>query len=750
VNEARVNEQEQPAEASILIVDDTPANLLALKAVLDPLGVRLVEAASGAEAIALAEKEQFALVLLDVQMPVIDGFEVAKRLRQTEASRETPIIFLTAIHRDEHYARVGYQIGGADYLLKPFDPDILRARARAFVDLFNQREKLRRRQVQTRTDERDEAIRQLVAFEQIASAALETADIDAFLRTLLGVFHDAVRSVDAAGILLREGDELEARASLGFDDGVASAFRERIGEGFAGTIAAKREPLHITNAADSPLVRSAWMRNCGLRGLYGVPLVSGGEVFGVAFIGSVAVSDFSPGERRLFAAVVEKAASAVDRVRSRRRVEELLEAEKVARREAEAAASRQTFLAGVSGVLSSSLDIEATLDAVARMTVPAFADWCAVDLVDDDGSISTHASAHRDSADEEAWSLFSEGAGAFFDVARVIAANRAALGPRVFPGDAPSSGVTPSGVTPDVATELGLSAWMCVPLRRPGGVIGALSIASTKPDRAYSDADVAFAEEVAIRVAMAVENAELYQRAQAAIRIREDFVSIASHELKTPLTPLKLQLASLQRRLPDDRKTLLERLAVADRQVDKIEELVNQLLDVSKIAAGRFQLQPQSVDLRRLVERVIDRFASNSMGSPLRVRGEGARAFLDPFRMEQLVTNLLANAVKYGEGKPIEVELSADEERAWITVRDNGIGIGPREQARIFERFERAVSPNQYGGFGLGLWIARQVVEASGGRISVESELGKGSAFTVVVPRGAERERRVRADGQAV
>ena len=177
---------------------------------------------------------------------------------------------------------------------------------------------------------------------------------------------------------------------------------------------------------------------------------------------------------------------------------------------------------------------------------------------------------------------------------------------------------------------------------------------------------------------------------------------------------------------------------------------MNQLLDVSKIAAGRFQLQPQWVDLRRLVERVIDRFASNPMGSPLRVRGEGTRAFLDPFRMEQLVTNLVANAVKYGEGKPIEVELSADEERAWITVRDNGIGIGPREQARIFERFERAVSPNQYGGFGLGLWIARQVVEASGGRISVESELGKGSAFTVVVPRGAERERRVRADGQAV
>jgi signal transduction histidine kinase len=282
---------------------------------------------------------------------------------------------------------------------------------------------------------------------------------------------------------------------------------------------------------------------------------------------------------------------------------------------------------------------------------------------------------------------------------------------------------------------------MCIPLRRRDAVIGCLSLASTHAGRGrYSSAEVAFAEEVAIRVAMAVENADLYRRAQAAIRIREDFVSIASHELKTPLTPLKLQLASLQRRPPEDRKTLMDRLAVADRQVDKIEELVSQLLDVSKIAAGRFDLQPHWVDLGRIAERVIERFTTGPAASPLRLVG-AARAYLDPFRIEQLVTNLVSNAMKYGEGKPIEVELSADEERARITVRDHGIGIGTREQSRIFDRFERAVSSNEYGGFGLGLWIARQVVEASGGKISVASELGKGAEFTVVLPRGSERER---------
>ena len=129
--------------------------------------------------------------------------------------------------------------------------------------------------------------------------------------------------------------------------------------------------------------------------------------------------------------------------------------------------------------------------------------------------------------------------------------------------------------------------------------------------RSFTADDVALGEEVALRIAMAMENAELYRRAQAAIRIREDFVSIASHELKTPLTPLKLQLSSTRKRLPEDRQVLAERLAILDRQVDKIDQLVSQLLDVSRIAGGRMELEPQWVDLRQVVERVVERFATN-------------------------------------------------------------------------------------------------------------------------------------------
>jgi len=144
--------------ASVLIVDDTPANLVALEVVLRPLGMRIVEARSGPEAIERISRESFACVLLDVQMPGMDGFEVARRLREMEAGAEVPILFLTAIHRDEEYARRGYACGAADYITKPLDPEVLRARVRAFVDLFHQRDRLRVQQL-TALLERERAAR---------------------------------------------------------------------------------------------------------------------------------------------------------------------------------------------------------------------------------------------------------------------------------------------------------------------------------------------------------------------------------------------------------------------------------------------------------------------------------------------------------------------------------------------------------------------------------------------------------------
>jgi CheY-like chemotaxis protein len=226
--------ESQVTPPSVLLVDDTPANLLALSAVLRPLGARLVQASSGPQALAFLERETFAVALLDVQMPEMDGFEVASKMRTMEHGRELPILFLTAIHRDERYRRKGYETGAADYITKPFDADILRARVKAFVDLFGQREEVRRAQVGLRTRERDEALRRLVAFERISTAALRTNDLSAFLKELLEIFLGAADAADSATVLLKDGEHLKVHACLGTTEEVAERFTVRVGEGFAG------------------------------------------------------------------------------------------------------------------------------------------------------------------------------------------------------------------------------------------------------------------------------------------------------------------------------------------------------------------------------------------------------------------------------------------------------------------------------------------------------------------------------------
>ena len=313
-----------PPSPSILLVDDTPANLLALSAVLRPLGARLVEAASGREAIEHVARESFAVALLDVQMPDMDGFDTAAQIRNLETGRDLPIIFLTAIHRDEGFVHRGYDAGAADYITKPFDPDIVRARVRAFVKLYEQREAVRRAQVALRTQERDEALRRLVAFERIATAALESTPLPVFLRELLAVFMSAAEDADTATILLRDKNVLRVHACVGFDEEIGERYTVPMGESFAGTVAAERRPIEVADAATSPLVRSTWLRSRGTKGLYAVPLLHDGEVLGVAQIGSIRSSTFSDAEKRLFGALAERAAWAVAERVKRARLTDVL------------------------------------------------------------------------------------------------------------------------------------------------------------------------------------------------------------------------------------------------------------------------------------------------------------------------------------------------------------------------------------------------------------------------------------------
>jgi light-regulated signal transduction histidine kinase (bacteriophytochrome) len=244
-------------------------------------------------------------------------------------------------------------------------------------------------------------------------------------------------------------------------------------------------------------------------------------------------------------------------------------------------------------------------------------------------------------------------------------------------------------------------------------------------------------------LARAAELAQLNEHLREAVKVRDNFLSMASHELRTPLTVLKMQLGALARgtrALESEplRQDMHRRLEVARSQVGRLEKLISDLLDVSHISAGHLRVTLEMVDLGALVEEVLGRHHEQlaRSGCTLHLDIEpGVTGRWDRLRLEQVITHLVNNALKYGRGQPIHVTLQQTPEGgARLTVRDHGVGISPEDQVRIFERFQRAVSDKHFAGFGLGLWLVRQVLQALGGHIRVESMPGHGASFTVELP----------------
>jgi len=224
---------------------------------------------------------------------------------------------------------------------------------------------------------------------------------------------------------------------------------------------------------------------------------------------------------------------------------------------------------------------------------------------------------------------------------------------------------------------------------------------------------------------------------------REEFLSIAAHELRNPLNALQLQLTGLQRAArererPLPKAWLCDRVDQVVEDVGRLADLVHRLLDVSRISAGHLELELEDLEFGEVIQAVVDRLRHQVGDGPVTLDLAKVSGRWDRLRLDQIVTNLVSNALKYGRGRPVEVALTGDATMAHLSVTDHGIGIDPEHQERLFERFERAVACRHYGGFGLGLWITRQIVGAMGGHISVESRLGTGSTiFTVALPRRA-------------
>jgi len=662
-----------PAAASILLVDDNPDNLLALEAVLDRLRTRLVRASSGAEALAAAEREEFALVILDVQMPGMDGFQTARMLKTRPATEPTPIIFLTANSHDAASQLQGYAEGAVDYLVKPFDPAVLRSKVSVFVSLYRARRQVAHQAALLREHafetHRRESEARYTALAEAMPQVVWTADRTGKLEYCNRLWFEYT-GLDPSQIA-------ESPTRIHPDDraAVQAEFERAVSE---------RRPFEVQyrvrRASDGTYRWHLGRATPSLDAAGGV----------VRWIGT---------------------ATEVD---AHRRSED-----------------EARFLAEASNALAASFDLGLALQQVTALAVPAIADLCAVHMREE-GQRVLHLSASKDLLAL----LEREGPDPL-----------EALGV----GEVLSTGLAVAWSTPAItrkaaAQRLGIRHFVSVPLVSRGAILGALTLVQRKGEEGAPKVSELLANDLARRVALAADNARLYTQAQEAVRLRDEFLSVASHELRTPLTPLNLKLGMLRRRAEEAAGGFIASGRVesdattAARHVQRLTELVDHLLDVTRIRAGKLQLQIEPVDLVEVVRDGVVRFSPVAADVRSRIEVDLPPSLVgrwDRLRLEQVITNLLSNALKFGAGMPVHVKVAREGERVLLVVRDQGIGMDEAMLARVFGRFERGPSSRNYGGLGLGLYITKQIVVALDGTISVQSAPGRGAVFTVDLPLAA-------------
>ncbi|HEY5949690.1 MAG TPA: ATP-binding protein [Kofleriaceae bacterium] len=503
--------------AQILVVDDRRENLLAVEAVLESADYELVSVTSGNEALKHVLARDFAVILVDVVMPGMDGFELATIIKERERSRHTPIIFMTAGAPDIEHIYRGYSVGAVDYMTKPLDADVLRAKVAIFVELFRKDQRIQAQAEALRAAERRE--------RELELAAVRSASEQRY-RNLAEAIPHIVWTADPNGAI--------------------TYFNER------------------------------WLEYTGQAHV---------ETNGWSWIDSVHPDD----------------------------------AVRCKKKWLDGLASGQVF------------QLECRLKRV-------------------DGTFRWH-------------------------LCRAV--------PEMVRGQ--------------------IVAWLGT----------------------YTDFD---------DLHRAIDAAE------DAARARTEFLSIASHELRTPLTTLQLALQSLQQQFsnqPAVDPRIRRKLDSSFRQGKRLIGLVDNLLDVSRIANGKIKLQPEPFDLAEVIAELVERFTETAAvaGATLLLHSDGAlRGEWDRLRVEQIAENLIANAIKYAPGAPIAVTIGVRADMAQLTVRDQGPGIAADDRERIFGPFERAVPTRNYGGLGLGLYIAHQNAIAHGGRISVISEPGAGATFIAELP----------------
>jgi signal transduction histidine kinase/DNA-binding response OmpR family regulator len=561
--------ERQPDRASILIVDDLPDKLLVLETILADLGQNLVTARSGEEALRKILEQDFAVVLLDIAMPGMDGLETAAYIRRRKRSAHTPIIFITAYADEVHTAR-GYLLGAVDYIFSPVVPEVLRTKVKVFVDLY-----LMTQQVRRQADERV-----ALAQEQAARAAAE----------------DATR--------------------------------------------------------------------------------------------------------------------------------------------------RFAFLAEASNALSSTLDVGATLGVLAQRLVPALADLGVVFRVDEHGRLGP-AEVTWTGIDGRMHALtIADGEG---PLAHLAEAARRCLEARR-PLHLTDAGAWPALPEPGaVPADAVLQSVAFLPLIARGRTLGIMTLCLASPGRSHSGPDLALANDLADRAAIALDNARLYQNIQQEDERKNQFLAMLAHELRNPLAPIRNAVHVLKLLGSPDAKVGQARDMI-DRQISHMTRLVDDLLDMSRLARGKILLRKERLNLTKVVHDTLEDYRGFLVKTDLTLETSlpDAPVYVDgdATRLSQVLGNLLHNASKFTDpGGIVTVELAqsddTDPPSAFLIVRDTGIGMDRAMLERVFDTFSQADSSldRSRGGLGLGLALVRGLVHLHTGDVHAASAgLGKGTEITIRVP----------------
>jgi PAS domain S-box-containing protein len=633
-------------KVKILLVDDLEENLIALSALIRGPEIQIFTARSGNEALELLLRHDFGLAMIDVQMPVMDGFELAALMKSTEKTKAVPIIFVTAGSRDQERLFKGYESGAVDFLYKPLDALIVKNKVKVFFQLDRQKKLL---------------VSQL---EQIRES-------EEFKNRIIESSRDCIQVLSLDGTLLS-----------------MSASGKRLLE--------LKNPTSAINAPWFELWRGDDLQHA--RDAFHIA-ASGGTGH---FIGYCITQTGKP---KWLDVVVSPITN------SKGQPEKLL------------AVARD--------VTEQSLYEEALKESEGHFRLLAEAIPQIVFTADSLGSIDYW---------NKRWTQYTGDS--------LESGTRKGLQGIIFPDqiesylskwkEAIQSGEPFSfeALLKDKQSQYRWHLVRAIPLRNSSGQIFKWFGTFTEIHaQKQLEEDLKISQD-SLRHALEV--------AEKSLQLREEFLSIASHELNTPLTPLKLHIQmisrAIQRRgLESLRREHIEKfLNTSDRQVSRLAGLVNDLLDVSRISNGKFVFKFEEVDLAELVQETLESFSEQLRIAKCQVEVKTEVKVLghwDRQRIQQVLSNLISNAVKYGAGKPISISIGRTHDSAHIEIQDHGIGISKSDQQRIFDKFERAImSTSGISGLGLGLYIVKEIINAHHGTISISSEPEKGCTVSIGLP----------------